>query len=64
MDIPRIEPTVAHQHASEGDALIVCAYDDEQKCDDLGVADAMPLTEFEDRAEDLDRRREIIFYCN
>ena len=64
MDIPRIEPTVAHQHASEGDALIVCAYDDEKKCDDLGVSGAISLHEFEDRAEDLDRGREIIFYCN
>ena len=64
MDIPRIEPNVAHERAEDGDALIVCAYEDEDACEDMGVANAMPLTRFEARADDLDRRQEIIFYCN
>ena len=64
MDIPRIEPNVAHDRAEDGDALIVCAYEDEDTCADMGVENAIPLSRFEEQVDDLDRRQEIIFYCN
>lgn len=59
----RLEPQEAIQRARE-DAVIVCAYNDTDKCDQYDVADAIALPKLEERQEDLPRDKELIFYCN
>jgi len=59
-----IEPRTAHERVQNDDALLVCAYDDREKCAKVEVGEAIALTELEQRKDDLDRTRELIFYCN
>lgn len=60
---PRIEPQDAHDHAQDG-ALIVCAYDDAEKCRGLHVPGSIPLQDLHQREDDLATDTELIFYCN
>ena len=60
----RISPQTARDHlASSADALLVCAYDDEDKFAQNHLDGAISLSEFEDLADSLHRDREVIFYC-
>lgn len=60
-DIPRIKPDEARRHVEEG-ALLVCSYEDEQKCRDMLLENALTRKDFESRAATLPKDREIIFY--
>jgi hypothetical protein len=46
---------------SGAEVRLVCAYDDEEKCKELALQGAVPLTELEGR--DLDPSAELVFYC-
>ena len=59
----RISPEETRQKVTSGSALLVCAYDDEQKCKQLHLQGAITLTVFESRLSSLTRDQEIIFYC-
>ena len=48
---------------TEGDALLVCGYEDEAKCARIQLEGAISMREFEARAVSLPQDREIIFYC-
>lgn len=43
--------------------LLVCAYDDEDKCQNMGLDDASTYAEFERSLPDISREREIVFVC-
>ena len=58
-----IEPKTARAHSQDG-ATIVCAYDDEQKCAKVNLADSISLPQLKQRQDDLPRDQELIFYCN
>ena len=59
----RIEVDVARRRASAGEALLVCAYPDETKCDRMRLEGAISLTQLQARAAELPKDRELIFYC-
>jgi len=59
----RIEPQTAYDHAREG-AILVCAYEDREKCEDLNAAGSIPLPDLQQREQGLSRDKELIFYCN
>jgi rhodanese-related sulfurtransferase len=62
--VDRIDPREARQHlAADPNALLVCAYDSREKFEQNHLEGAIPLGEFESRAESLPRDREVIFYC-
>jgi uncharacterized protein (TIGR02284 family) len=62
--VERIPPQEAKQHlgANRG-AMLVCAYDDEEKFRQHHLEGAISLQEFEAQVESVPRNREIIFYC-
>lgn len=62
-DVPRIDPAEARERSAGGDALLVCAYDDEPKCRSMLAQGALTLAELERRKPTLDARDEIIMYC-
>lgn len=62
-DIPRIDVEAARTRTQSGQALLVCAYDDEQKCRSMLLEDAITLGEFEARRGDLAPDQDIILYC-
>lgn len=57
----RIDAERARQRVQSGEALLVCAYDDEEKCRDLEIEGAVTLAEV--RSRELQADREIIFFC-
>ncbi|HEX9818863.1 MAG TPA: ArsR family transcriptional regulator [Methylomirabilota bacterium] len=48
---------------AEGRALLVCAYEDESKCQRMRLDGALTLRELQERLATLPRSQEIIFYC-
>ena len=61
--IERIPPEDAFEEVSSGEALLVCAYEDEEKCRALHIDDAVTARELERMFPLLPRDRELIFYC-
>lgn len=63
IDAPRISPQDAHRRVAAGQALLVCAYEDEQKCGTMMLEGAITLKAFELKLPGLAKDQPIIFYC-
>jgi rhodanese-related sulfurtransferase len=61
--IERISAEDARRKVQGGEALLVCAYDDEAKCGSMKLEGALTLREFRGTLPSLPKDREIIFYC-
>lgn len=59
----RISPEEVRRKITSGSALLVCAYEDDEKCRRLHLEGAMFLTEFRSKLPALPKDQEIIFYC-
>lgn len=53
----------ARKQIEQGDALLVCAYDDEEKCSKLNIDQAMPMSRFRDKLDDIPKSRPLVFFC-
>lgn len=62
-DVPRITPREAHEKVAAGRALLVCAYEDIERCGTMRLEGAVSMQEFRSRRRDLRKDQEIIFYC-
>ena len=63
-DVERISVEQAREILNAGrGAVLVCAYEDENKCERHGLQGILSLREFDSRGGLQDRDREIIFYC-
>jgi rhodanese-related sulfurtransferase len=62
-EAPRIGPEEAHQKVERGEALLVCAYDDEEKCSNLHLEGAIHMQELEEKLQEIPKDKELIFYC-
>ena len=62
-DANRIDVHEARRHVTAGEALLVCGYEDEAKCQKIALEGAIPLTQFRARLQSVPNDREIIFYC-
>ncbi len=54
----------ARRLVQSGDALLVCAYESEEKFKKNSLEGAISLQEFKTKEGEIARDREIIFYCN
>ena len=59
----RISVEEARQKANSGAALLVCAYDDEEKFGSNHLLGATSFGEFRAKLPSLSTEQEIIFYC-
>ena len=59
----RVPPEEVRQKVSSGAALLVCAYEDEEKFKMFHLQGAISLTEFRSRLTSLPKDQEVIFYC-
>jgi len=59
----RITPETAWGKVTSGSALLVCAYDDEQKFNNNHLEGAISYAEFQSRLPSLSKNDEITFYC-
>lgn len=60
VEVERIDVQQTREHLKSG-AVLVCAYDDDSKCERNGLQGVLSLRDLESRAGARDR--EIIFYC-
>ena len=59
----RISVEEARQKASDGSALLVCAYDDDEKFKNNHLQGAISLKDFRAQLPSLSTEQQIIFYC-
>jgi len=62
-DIERVAPALVRERVLTGNALLVCAYDDDGKYGRLRLDGSMSLSEFKAGVSGIAKDREIIFYC-
>jgi len=59
----RISPREARQKVVSGQALLVCAYDDDDKFKKNHIEGAQSFSELRSHLPGLAKSQEIIFYC-
>ncbi|MBU0480880.1 MAG: ArsR family transcriptional regulator [Proteobacteria bacterium] len=62
-DVARISVQNAREKVAKGQALLVCAYESDDKFSRFHLEGAISLSEFRRLENDIDRGRELIFYC-
>jgi rhodanese-related sulfurtransferase len=60
---PRIGPEEARERIQSGQALLVCAYEDDEKFNALHLENAKSLREFHQMETSVPKDKELIFYC-
>lgn len=63
MDVPRISPAEARRRVQQGQALLVCGYEDETKCRSMALDGSIALADLKRRIHSLPKSQELIFYC-
>ena len=58
----RIDVQTVRQQVGRG-ALLVCGYDDEQKCGDAGVSGSITFKQLQAQLAQLPKNQEIYFFC-
>ncbi|MGB6067742.1 MAG: hypothetical protein WBG50_23295 [Desulfomonilaceae bacterium] len=59
----RVGAEEAHEELSAGNAILVCAYADDEKCERLRLEGSISLNALMDRLPSLSKDQEIVFYC-
>lgn len=59
----RIDVADARHRAQAGQALLVCAYESEERCRRMKLEGSTTLTELRAALDTIPRDRELIFYC-
>ena len=62
-EVTRVTPEEIYPKLQSGEALLVCAYEDEAKFQRHRLAGAISLAAFQSLRPTLPRDREIVFYC-
>jgi hypothetical protein len=62
-EVIRIQPKEAREKIQAGKAMLVCAYDNEEKFKKVNLEGAISLGEFRTKEFSLSKEQEIIFYC-
>ncbi len=60
----RIDAEQVRRKLEDGeDVLLVCGYDDDQRCADAGVEGSLTYTQFRAQLGRIPKDQEIVFYC-
>jgi rhodanese-related sulfurtransferase len=59
-----IDAAQARHKAQQGDALLVCAYEDEARCREILLDGAITLRQLRDRLDAVPADAELVFYCD
>jgi hypothetical protein len=62
-EVARISAEEARRKVQSGDALLVCAYEDDAKCASMRLEGAITFDELRRRLPSLPKDRETILYC-
>jgi hypothetical protein len=58
-----VNATRAKQLVIFEDALFVCAYEDEEKCDKLGVPESISMSAFRAGLANVQKSHPLVFFC-
>jgi len=58
----RISPEEAHKKLKAGTAILVCAYENEDRFEAMHLEGAISLKEFYSKLQSLPKEQEIVFY--
>jgi hypothetical protein len=61
--VERVSVEEARREVEAGRALLVCAYDDESKCRQMRLGNAIALHDLQRRIESVPHNQTLIFYC-
>ena len=62
-EVERVSVEKARREVESGRALLVCAYDEEEKYRRLRLENAVSLHDLQRRVESVPRNQTLIFYC-
>ena len=60
---PRVRPEEIRARVQSGEALLVCAYDDDEKFKTMHLEKGISLRQFNELQPSLPKSKEIVFYC-
>jgi len=64
MSVPeRVAVGEVYRRVTDGAALLVCAYDDDEKFRGVHLEGAVSMTEFKTKLSSIDKDTDIYFYC-
>jgi hypothetical protein len=58
-----IDPTQAREKVQAGDATLVCAYEDVEKCSKVLLDGSIPLARLRADLKSRNKDEELVFYC-
>jgi hypothetical protein len=61
--VERVSVEEARREVEAGRALLVCAYEDESKCRQMRLENAVSLNDLQRRVDSVPRNQTLIFYC-
>ena len=61
--VPRVTPQEVHPRVLTGEALLVCAYEDDARFRAQHLAGAISYNAFIANLAGISRSRELVFYC-
>ncbi len=62
-ETPRIMPQDAYPRIKSGQAVLVCAYNDDERYKKMQLEGSISLEEFYARLPQYPKEQEIVFYC-
>lgn len=62
-EVRRIEPEEARRRMDSGQAILVCAYESDEKFQSVQLEGSESLNHFRARLPDIPEEQEVIFYC-
>jgi hypothetical protein len=62
-EVSRITAEEARREVASGQALLVCAYEQDEKCNQIALEGSIPLSQFQQRVPSLPKEQEVIFFC-
>jgi hypothetical protein len=64
MTVPiKISAEEVYQKLKSSDAILVCAYDSDEKYERFRIENSIPFSQFKSMLPSLPKAQEIIFYC-
>lgn len=62
-EIARITPEETKRRMDSGQAILVCAYESDDKYESVKLDGSISLNEFKQHLPDMPQEQEIVFYC-
>ena len=62
-EAPRISVEEAHRKTNAGEALLICAYEDESRCEPIHLEGGITMSELKEQLPRMRKEQQLIFYC-